>query len=157
MRTSRRYLLAIDPGGTSGWALFTFSDAEPLTLVECGMVSGGLRGFKKWWLSSWPAQVYRTYQGILVVEDFLRDGRTVHPDLQALEIISGLRMVLDTFILQRNQEKGHAPDAFLKKWGLWQPGKGHDRDAIRHGFAWARTNRHMPTIKHYWPDRRGNE
>lgn len=153
-----RYILCLDPGGTTGWALFTIADDQPLTLVDCGMIPGGLRGFKKWWKTSWAVQLYRTYRGTLIVEDFLDDGRTQKPDLQARDIISGLTMHLDEpFILQRNQMKGHAPDVFLKKWGLWQTGAGHDRDAIRHGFAYVRTltPRHKPSYDKYWPDRRG--
>ena len=151
-------LMAIDPGGTTGWSTWTYDATTPLLPVEHGMIPGGLAGFIRWWDTSWPAQHFRTYGGEMVAEDFILDGRTAQPDTTALEILGALELLAHqrAFLLRRprNVMKAHVPDSVLKHHDLWWPGAGHDRDSAKHALADAKISRHGPTIARYWGRRK---
>lgn len=146
-------LLALDPGGTTGWSTWTYDATTPLLPAAHGMIEGGLQGFFRWWDAAWSAQHFRTYKGALVVEDFVLDGRTAQPDTTALEIIGALELLARQMgiplVRQMNDQKRHAPDALLERHDLWWEGDGHDRDSARHAIAYMKTRRHGPTIARY--------
>lgn len=144
-------LLALDPGGTTGFSLWQYGATEPLSHVTHGMVANGLHGWLHWW--------HTTYVELLVdeivIEDFLLDGRTPKPDTTALEVIGAVEALASLHgtpvLRQRNVLKAHCPDEKLKEWGFWWPGKGHDRDSARHALASLKIARHRPTLERYWP------
>jgi hypothetical protein len=140
-------LLCLDPGESTGWATFTYDAVTPLRKIEHGIIVGGLRGFISWWRRTGSRELWDH----IVAEDFILDGRTARPNTTPLEILGALEYIAETeallLVRQRNFMKAHAPDELLKEKGLWIPGPGHDRDAIRHGIAFAKTNRHMPTLR----------
>lgn len=139
-------LLALDPGGTSGWSLWQYDALTPLRHIEHGMIGDGLRGFIRWFsdFGNWQ-------YGEIVAEDFILDGRTARPDTTPLEILGMLEYACHQadvpLVRQRNVMKVHAPDQLLKDKGLWWPGAGHDRDSARHALALMKTRKHMPTLK----------
>ncbi|WP_217182683.1 hypothetical protein [Streptomyces sp. AC495_CC817] len=137
-------LLAVDPGVSTGWSVWTYDAVTPLRVIEHGTVKNGLRGFLDWFDS--PAGDLDE----IVAEDFILDGRTAQPDTTPLEILGALEaLVWPTcvpLIRQRNFMKAHAPDPLLKEKGLWWPGAGHDRDSARHALALLKTRRHAPTL-----------
>lgn len=138
-------LLSLDPGGSTGWSVWTYDAVTPLRLVEYGTITGGLRGFLDWFNS--PAGDLDE----IVAEDFILDGRTARPDTTPLEILGALEALVwasgPPLIRQRNFMKNHAPDDLLKRLGLWWPGKGHDRDSARHALALLKTRKHAPTLR----------
>lgn len=140
-------LLALDPGGTTGWSLWRYTAIEPLTLISYGMVGLGLTGFLHWWQENFASMEVDE----IVIEDFVLDGRTPRPDTTALELI-GATIALSPVpvIRQRNVAKIHATDEMLKRSGLWWRGAGHDRDSAKHALALVKTRRHVPTIARYW-------
>lgn len=144
-------LLCLDPGGCTGYAIFTLSDTDPLTLVEYGQIERGLEGFLDWWESRTPGEF-----DVVVAENFILDQRReVSPELVGLRILGALKVLFPGFLSPRNQMMKHAPDPFLRKHGLYVNGMKHARDAIRHGVAWAKvTKRHRPTIEKFWPRKR---
>lgn len=144
-------LLAIDPGVSTGWSLWRYSDTEPLEHLDHGTVHGGLHGFIDWW-SGRPSDPREE----VVAEDFILDGRTRMPDTTPLEILGALAVLHPATVRQRNVLKVHAPDDRLREWGLWWRGQGHDRDSARHAIAYMKLRRHAPTIAHYFP-RKGTE
>lgn len=150
-------LLALDPGGVTGWSTWTYDPTTPLLPAAHGMIPGGLDGFIRWWDASWNAQHFRTYGGEVVIEEFELDGRTLRPDIQAKEIIGAVRLLAHQhgfpLAIQPNTQKSHAPDALLKHHDLWWEGKGHDRDSARHALARMKNRRHGPTIARYWARR----
>lgn len=138
-------LLALDPGGTTGVAWFTLTDERPLELLEAGQWHGGLEGFIAAWSNIQAPD-------LVVAESFVLDGRTQKPDVTPLRIEGALRVLAPCqVVLQRNVYKSHAPDELLKRAGLWQKGKPHANDAIRHAIAWAKTKGHRPTMEWLWP------
>lgn len=141
-------LLALDPGGTTGWSLWELPETEPLRHLQHGMVKGGLGGFLHWWL---PDGIV---PDIVVAEDFILDGRTLTPDTTPLEILGALQAIRPDLIRQRNTAKALVPDSLLSAHGWKWKGAGHDRDSARHAIAYARTIRHMPTLRAFWPPKR---
>lgn len=149
-------ILCLDPGVSTGWAVFRLDAVTPLRLEDSGIIPNGLDGFVHWAYHH-PAMVEEF--DTVVAELFILDGRTAQPDLTPLRIETAIMMIYGKWgdglpiAWQRNFMKTHAPDALLKEKGLWKPGPGHDRDAIRHGLAWAKTSRHAPTLRWLYGDK----
>ncbi len=135
-------LLALDPGGTTGWSSWVYDSLTPLRHVDHGMIPNGLDGFIQWWESTAGGEPDE-----VVSETFVLDGRTARPDVTPLKVEGALSVLFPGWIGQRNVMKAHAPDQLLKDKGIWWPGAGHDRDSARHAIAWAKTTRHMPTLR----------
>ena len=141
-----RWIEAYDPGKTTGYAHFKIIQDGPLELVACGQIEGGIYGFLERSIPEDP--------DIVIAEQFILDGRTPNPDLEPLKIEGVL--IADAFalehelIFQRNNFKAHVTDDKLKEIGWYQKGQPHANDAIRHGLAWAKTQRHMPTLHSYF-------
>jgi hypothetical protein len=127
-------VLALDPGETTGWALF----AEGL-LVECGQ-----------WDTMNPAdladdvvEVWNLYTGLehLVYEEYrIRGNRAkehVGSEVLTIQHIGAVKVVSSELGLPLTKQtagmaKGFATDTKLRRWGLWQTGLRHSNDAIRH-------------------------
>ncbi|OJU44467.1 MAG: hypothetical protein BGN98_13870 [Microbacterium sp. 69-7] len=139
-------LLALDPGGTTGYSLWEYTAITPLTLIHKGQISGGLDGFIAWSAGMHPEEV--------VAETFRLDGRTVKPDVTPLRIEGALSVIWPHWIGQPNTMKVHADDVFMKRAGLSFRGMPHATDSARHALALMKVRRHVPTIKRYWPDRK---
>lgn len=149
---STRRILAVDPGGTTGWSLWLMREAAPIEHVEHGMIPGGVDGFITWATESGFVGHYAEWPDLTVVsETFVLDGRTRKPDITPLKIEGALSVLFPGWVGQRNVAKAAAPDAFLKKHDLWWKGQGHDRDSARHAIYYAKSVRHLPTIRHFWP------
>lgn len=141
-------LLALDPGETTGWSMWVFSDTQPLTEEDHGMIPGGLIGFINWWRMR-PDYLLPTE---VVAESFVLDGRTAFPNVTPLRIEGALAALWNGLLtLQRNVFKRHAPDELLKELGYWWKGAGHDRDSARHAIAYCITRKHMPTLMKLYP------
>lgn len=141
--SSAQRLLALDPGETTGWSVWDYSDRQPLTYVAHGMIAGGLVGFIEWW----PVIPDELLPTEVVCESFVLDGRTAFPNVTPLRIEGALAALWHGPVtLQRNTYKMHGPDDLLKRIGLWWKGAGHDRDSARHAIAYCITRRHMPTL-----------
>lgn len=142
--------ISFDPGGTTGWCIFEWTEDTPLTVLEHGMVPGSLEGFVTWVKVALNPKVSEKWPygfDVVVSESFVLDGRTPNPDVTPLRIEGVLAYRFGNVVLQRNYYKVHANDKFLKAQGIWWKGPGHDRDALRHAYAYLKTNGHIPTIK----------
>ena len=123
-------ILAVDPGGTTGWVTYDTdteefqSGQEADRLVFCSMV-------KEW--------VDRGV-GLIVVEDFRITIQTAKKSQQpdALKIIGAIDYIAAgsaQVVLQTpGDAKRFATDDRLKKAGMWTPGRKHANDAARHLF-----------------------
>ena len=127
--------IAIDPGHTSGWALFDTADGT--------FASGEVEGRRL---------LYRFIEGIiedgrpahLVVEQFDIGEETTENtrQLDAVFILGALEYVaaklgLGFTVQQRAAAKTFSHDAKLKALGWWfRGGEGHANDAARHLLAW---------------------
>ena len=143
-----KHLEAYDPGKTTGYAWFRFSDTQPLVLEKFGQIEDGVEGFIR--------RDYPMFDADIVIsESFVLDGRTIRPNLEPLKI-EGVLMadayaLQHELVFQRNNFKTHVDDARLKDIGWYQKGMPHANDAIRHGLAWAKLH-HRPTLDAYFRD-----
>lgn len=140
-------LLALDPGGTTGWSLWRYDALTPAMPLEHGQITGGVEGFVAWWRDS----DIEAEADEIVAESFILDGRTLYPDLTP-KLIEGALVALwgGPLHYQRNTFKAHAPDATLKRLGFWWKGEQHARDSARHALAFLKVRKHLPTVRAYW-------
>lgn len=149
-------MLSIDPGGSTGIALGTFSETEPYALVETWQPRGGAVGFLEWAVDTdWFAPL-----DVIVAEQFIlrsaeKDNRV--PNVEPIRI-EGVMLALRWDVqYQSRTMKSMVKDQVLKDHGLWQTGKkfGHTdgrdaNDAIIHALAHLKNKRHLPSLRKYW-------
>jgi hypothetical protein len=144
-------MLAVDPGGTTGLALFAYDD-DSYELIWTKQIANGLQGFLDFhWDELEDIKIDQ-----IVCEDFdLREG--VHGvDLSPTYIIGAIealypRGVFD-LVLQKPSQKALCSDQRLHKMGLHQTGKPHASDACRHGIIYLRNKKHTAVLKNGWGD-----
>lgn len=137
-------VLALDPGGTTGWALF--HDEE---FVSGGVIPNGLEGFLAWTALAMPAHTH------LVVEDFV-----VEPDFvgraEASEIIgaafalSPAKKYRQLRSMKATLVRGTEAHRFfwLRERGFG--GMTHELDAVTHALLLMRRMNFAPVIRKYW-------
>jgi len=143
-------MLTLDPGGTTGVALFAYDDTE-YELLWKKQIPNGLQGFLDWHWDEGEDIAVDT----IVCESFdLRAG--VYPDLSPVYIIGALEALwpnaLVEIVYQKPSMKHLCDDTVLKRMKLHFPGKGHANDAIRHGIIYLRNKKHNQVLKEGWGD-----
>lgn len=138
-------LLSLDPGGTTGYAVMEYT-SEDVRLVESGQISDGLEGF----ISEWREG--QRYDAI-VCEDFILRPSVKFPDLSPVYIIGALEVLARAYQItyQPPSSKPMCTDTVLKRLKMYQVGKPHANDAIRHAIIYLRKRKHMPTLLAGWP------
>lgn len=131
------FTLCLDPGETTGWALFHGTD-----FITCGQ-----------WVTPDPASMasemkaQRAVWGLdrIVFEEYRVRGNKykehVGSEVVTIQNIGAIHVVADelgipTFKQSAGIAKAFATDSKLRRWGLYQVGKRHANDAIRHGCRW---------------------
>lgn len=135
-------LLALDPGGTTGWSLWEYDSITPLRPIEHGQIVGGVEGFIEWWKDSGIEYEFDE----VVSESYRLDGRTPKPDVTPLRIEGALAVLWPEVVYQPNTYKAIVTDERIKALGLWWPGQQHARDSLRHAWARMKHLKHMPTL-----------
>lgn len=128
------YILAVDPGGMTGFAYTLLGEHwEPANVVADQMPAHAFCD----WTYAQPAFIHTNT--LFVCESFKITAatakKTAQPD--ALETIGVLKFFARRSNAQFHlQDPGSAKtfvtDKQLRKIGLWKPGQDHARDAIRH-------------------------
>lgn len=166
-------LVAFDPGGTTGWAVFS---VHPLSLVDAeypilenvlhwsqGQISLGADGEAgmihemAWTCASWAGAA-------VVAEDFiLESARKNREMLSPVRLNAGLEYALwlqdRKLLIQSRDIKATVTDERLKAWGYYrrEGGEEHARDATRHALAFLRkakgpTKEARAKRAEAWPD-----
>jgi hypothetical protein len=158
VKASKRYvgtLLALDPGETTGWAIFE-STVEDVQMKGCGQVK------------TWPLEI-----GLNLIDPLVRklsdlpftvvlESYRVYEwksdshswsDVPTLQVIGAIK----TLCIQRRMPyyeqtaqvaKQFVTDEKLETWGFYKPGLRHARDAMRHGCYF---HLFRDKIKHAYP------
>jgi hypothetical protein len=126
-------LLALDPGHTTGWAVF-----EHGKLTACGQSETEQKGWAeidRLFNDIDPTMViyenYRVYQHKL--------ARHSNSEVYTLRLVGVIEYLCDVkhriprYNQMASQAKGFVTDEKLKHWGFYRVGLRHARDAIRHG------------------------
>jgi hypothetical protein len=141
-------ILSLDPGGTTGVALFEVTDIDEPELVWVKQIGGGLKGFLDF---HWDQLEDMNIDKIVCESFTLREG-IYGADLSPVYIIGALEALYPTteLIYQEPKLKPLCDNDRLKKMNLYLPSKPHGMDAIRHGIIYLRNSKHMPTLKKGW-------
>jgi hypothetical protein len=143
-------VLSLDPGGTTGYAISTFEDDSPLVIERSGQIKNSLHGFLDF---HWDVLESEDID-LIVCESFeLREG-VYGADLSPVQVIGALEALYPTVPIwyQAPYQKPLVDDDRLKKLGLYEPGKPHRNDAVRHMVIYLRNNKHTPTLAAGWKD-----
>ena len=134
-QTSPEHLLAIDPGETTGYAVF--SDGE---YISDGEIKIRVHNLKQIW------NLINSYKpDVVVCEDYIVYGGKVRMHawnkLVTPQIIGVIRYTcqvlnITLYMQMASTAKGFCNDKKLKEWGLWVKGKDHARDSLRHACYW---------------------
>jgi len=126
-------VLAVDPGETCGWALF-----ENVDLINAGQ-------FRVNTLEQFDAFVTDSHPDVMVIENYRvyasRAAQHVGSEVNTAQYIGILKFLgqmyqIPVALQMAHQAKGWVSDARLNQLGLFQTGKRHSNDAIRHGVYW---------------------
>lgn len=132
-------LLALDPGETTGWALF-----EGHTFVDAGQYPvHALKDFALFFIHKAPT--------VIVMENYRiyahRAAQHVGSDVPTVQYIGAVKLAAEmadipVHLQMAYQAKGFVTDARLQQLGLYQEGRRHANDAVRHAvyyFLFGRT------------------
>jgi hypothetical protein len=126
-------VLAVDPGETVGWATF-----EELDLQNAGQFPIGN-------LEDLDTFVTDTRPDVMVIENYRvyasRAAQHVGSEVNTAQYIGILKFLggmyqIPVTLQMAHQAKGWVSDKRLHDLGLFQTGKRHANDAIRHGVYW---------------------
>jgi hypothetical protein len=140
-------ILSLDPGGTTGVALFEVTE-EDAELIWVKQIEGGLQGFLNF---HWDVLEDMKIDRIIAESFTLREG-IYGADLSPVYIIGALEALYPTteIVYQEPKLKPLVDNERLKKMGLYLPSKPHGMDAVRHGIIYLRNNKHKPTLEAGW-------
>lgn len=126
-------LLCLDPGETTGWAMF-----ENGELVDSGQALTKVNGWTEianLFTQQQPTHVI--YENYRVYEHKL--SRHSNSEVYTLRLVGVIEFICDVLYgipfdnQMAHQAKGFVTDEKLQAWGMYQRGQKHARDAIRHG------------------------
>lgn len=146
-------VFAIDPGRTSGFAVFVTEKgvwaAHEVGLGGCGWQH--LRRFRRGEVGQAEALyvlIERFGPDAVVIEDFILDTRRASGKrslLSPVRITAMLEYELSGRMPITKQSASDAKsvitDRRLKRWGYWTPASTHARDATRHGLLFLRRSK----------------
>lgn len=119
-------IMSIDPGGTTGWSLWTKTE------IKTGEISEDEH-------HGTLAYVIRFYEPELIIcESFeYRNTSPAGLNLIPVEYIGIVKLVAVNILADVEMQtasiaKGFVKDENIKRLGLWEPGKPHAMDALRH-------------------------
>jgi hypothetical protein len=148
-------IIALDPGGTTGWALFQVHPDAMTGDPDITVMSN-----IEWWTAgeftgsslsqcdevvelcvSWPG-------ARLVTEDFKL--RQMAAELDPVEINHTVAWALRPryFVKQSAAlAMGTVTDDRQKAWGFWIPGKPHARDAVKHAITFLKRKKQQAVVE----------
>ena len=138
-----RAVISVDPGKTTGIAVFTYEEGQPPVLATSGE-------YKLWDVVNelYGCILFSRDKGVqpeIVCERFIINAQTVKNSQApfSLEMIGILKYIVyasaldpESIVFQSPADaKKMFPNEALKKLGYWKTGTdGHDKDAMRHGL-----------------------
>lgn len=137
-------LITFDPGQTTGYSIW-----DNMKLTEAGQLAtfplkDSVYQIKAWVVNQIPQSIKRTGVHIVMEEYRVYQHKTeshAHNDMHTSRLIGALETLLvlrgvPYSMCGAGLAKTFATDDKLEAWNLWQPGKKHARDAIRHAIYW---------------------
>lgn len=129
-----RRVIALDPGGTTGWAMYTEYTSEAIVKFDYGQIGPYEHHVQLWQLLEGSAG----YETEIVCESFeyrntARPGLVlVSKEYIGITKLACLKMNMKFTEQTASKAKGFVRDAHLKRLGLWSSNYVHAMDAMRH-------------------------
>lgn len=142
-------MLSLDPGGTTGGALIEYNNNYH-RVTRTWQIQNGLKGFLDW---HWD-QLEDYHFDVIVCEGFeLRTG--IHkPDITPAFIIGAVEALYPAteIKIQMPKLKPLCDNDRLRKMELYEKGKPHAMDAVRHGIIYLRNMKNKSVLESGWRD-----
>ena len=131
-----KHLIALDPGETTGYAVFVGGELKQCGELDTETLKVGLPAIQELIDQSpieWCRIVYEDYR----IYSWKTEQHT-WSGLHTPKLIGGIEALayvkgIPTFTQMAQVAKTFCTDEKLRTWGLYQKGQRHARDAIRHG------------------------
>lgn len=135
-------LVALDPGNTTGYSVFSFSEEGKMSLLEAGQlatadVDSATREY---------SELFRKYNpAYIVMEDYRVYGWKVNQhafsDVLTLRLVGAIETICSIMKIPYSKQmaqiaKQFSTDHKLQAWNLYIKGQKHARDSIRHAIYW---------------------
>lgn len=129
-------LLCLDPGKTTGWAVFTDGELTDWGQVEDCYDNSNIDATKLYDLFAEVQPDFVLYEDYKVYSHKL-DRHSFNP-VFTVRLIGVIETYCQLESIKSHKQmattaKNFCTDEKLKAWGFWQKGMRHSRDAIRHG------------------------
>lgn len=138
-----KYVLGLDPGGTTGVAMLRYTDDTLPELIYLHQIENGHRGYWGWFAGARPSE------DLAIASEKWVEHNKKGVDREPL-VIEGIQYTLwqDDITYQEPKMKSLIPDSFLKEQNLWTPGRRHQMDALIHALVYLRNEvEHQPTLE----------
>jgi hypothetical protein len=126
-------LLCLDPGHTTGWSVY--ENGKLTTEGQAATMAEGWKCIDQLFLDVQPTMVvYENYR--VYAHKLERHSNSEVYTLRLVGVIEYLCEVkcqIPFYNQMAQQAKGFMTDDKLKKWGMYNRGMRHARDAVRHG------------------------
>lgn len=133
---------SFDPGLATGFAYVAFNDGE---IVDWRATQIDHEGVGDWIISFIQDYPLTHIERVIVCESFtMTMKKSQSPwSLEAIGLLryASLKTGVPLEMQQPAAAKSLIRDAVIKAAGMWQPGKGHDMDAVRHALYYLMTKR----------------
>jgi hypothetical protein len=123
-----RKFIALDPGITTGYSLAVRT--EEVLYISCDEAKFSHRNLWDFLNEIDP------YAVICESFEYRNNNHRDNLELYSCELIGVAKLFCEPVMQNAAKGKGHYNDTKLKKMGLYVPGKGHGRDAMRHLLQW---------------------
>lgn len=138
------YVIGLDPGGTTGFALLTVPDegnGKPeLTFLH--QIEDGLEGFIKFFKGG-----DHILSNTVIVSEKWKERNIKGADRTPQYIEGFMIGMWEGIVWQTPDFKSLVPDQWLKDNELWTPGKRHQMDALKHAYAYLRNQGNSATVE----------
>lgn len=138
-----RFLMAHDPGETTGMAWAEYDEKE-VRITVIGHIPDGRVGY----LAAFDGMQFGWPTNQDIVSEQWVERNIPGVDREPI-YIEGVQYALwqDNVYYQTPDMKSLIPDEKLKELGIWREGQRHAMDAVIHLLIWLRNQGHKPTIQ----------
>jgi len=146
-------VVALDPGGTTGWASLTVVGGEDMW--EEGQIGPDAHHFELWDFLKEESVLHHDMTIVCESFEFRQNKQRNNINLMSREYIGVIRLFgvlfdIPVVFQTAGTGKGFVSDDKLKVMGLYKPGQRHSNDAKRHLIYYVVTKLHRTDLLESW-------
>lgn len=132
-------VLCLDPGETTGWSVFLKGDFTDAGQEPTGREPALMADFIQLMFDQLGGLDHIVYEEYRIRGN--KAQQHIGSEVVTIQHIGAIKVVADQLGIPTTKQgaglaKGFATDEHLRRWGLFQRGKRHANDSIRHGVYW---------------------